>query len=63
MNEENARAIVLGYEAGEASERERILKWIEKNRSGVEIEDGVFMYRDHFSSESLIAFIKGELDE
>jgi hypothetical protein len=38
----------------------RILEWIEENRSGVEFEPGEVIYRDHFNSQSLIAFIKGE---
>jgi GTP cyclohydrolase I len=48
------------YQAGVREERERIIKWIEENRSGVEFEPGEVIYRDHFNSESLIAFIKGE---
>ena len=47
-----------GKKDGAAEERKRILDWIEENRSGVEIDDGVFMYRDHFRSEDLIAFIQ-----
>ena len=30
MNEENGRAFVLGFEAGEAAERERIIKLLEE---------------------------------
>ena len=41
-------------------ERERIIKWIEENRSGIEFEPGEVIYRDHFNSESLIAFINGD---
>ncbi len=43
-----------------ANERARILQWIEENRSAIELEPGEYIYRDHFNSESLIAFIKGE---
>jgi hypothetical protein len=50
----------MGCEVGVAEERDRIVKWIEENRSAIELEDGVFMYRDHFRSEDIIAFIKGE---
>jgi hypothetical protein len=39
---------------------ERIIKWIEENRSALELEPGEYIYRDHFNSQSLIAFIKGE---
>jgi hypothetical protein len=54
----------LGREDGAAEERKRILDWILDNRSefGSKDED-LYVYRDHFSSEDLIAFIKGELDE
>ena len=45
---------------GSLKERERIVAWIEENRSAIEIEPGEYIYRDHFNSESLIAFIKGE---
>lgn len=48
----------MGCEVGVAEERDRIVKWIEENRSAIELEDGVFMYRDHFRSEDIIAFIK-----
>ena len=33
MNEENARAFVLGFEAGEAAEQERIVKLLEDQDS------------------------------
>jgi len=42
------------------AERARITSWIEENRSGIEFEPGEVIYRDHFTSESLLAFIKGE---
>jgi hypothetical protein len=42
------------------AEQDRILKWIEANRSAIELEPGNNLYRDHFNSQSLIAFIKGE---
>jgi len=50
----------MGCEVGVAEERERIVKWVKENRSEIELEDGVFMYRDHFRSEDIIAFIKGD---
>jgi hypothetical protein len=52
-----------GKKAGRDYERERIIKWIEENRTGTELAEGVMMYRDRFRSEDIIAFIKGELDE
>jgi hypothetical protein len=45
---------------GSLKERERIVAWIEENRSAIEFEPGEIIYRDHFNSQSLLAFIKGE---
>jgi hypothetical protein len=53
----------VAYKAGRDHERERIIKWIEENRTGMELAEGVVMYRDRFKSEDLIAFIKGESNE
>ena len=54
----------LGREDGIAEERERILKWIEENSSEYgSKDDGLYVKRDHFDSDDLIAFIKGESDE
>jgi hypothetical protein len=53
-------SFAMGVQIGIDEERQRIIEWIEENRSGVEVEDGVFMYRDHFRSEDLIRFIVGE---
>jgi hypothetical protein len=53
-------SFAMGVQIGIDEERQRIIEWIEENRSGVEIEDGVFMYRDHFRSEDLIKVILGE---
>ena len=55
-----ARGFVDVFDAGVESERSRILQWIEENRSALELEPGEYIYRDHFNSQSLIAFIKGE---
>jgi hypothetical protein len=46
-------------ELGRESERERIANWVRENRTAIELVDGVFMYRDHFTSESLLEFIEG----
>lgn len=48
---------IEAFQQGVEEERARILAWIEENRSGVEFEPGEYIYRDHFNSESLIAFI------
>ena len=50
----------IWFDSGKISERARILEWIEENRSALELEPGEYIYRDHFNSQSLIAFIKGE---
>lgn len=42
------------------AEQDRIVNWIEDNRSTLELFPGEVIYRDHFNSRSLIAFIKGE---
>lgn len=54
------RSFVTIFNAGVELERARIVEWIEANRSAIELEPGEVMYRDHFNSESLIDFIKGE---
>jgi hypothetical protein len=49
----------LGREDGIAEERKRITDWIKEHREGFELIEGdVFMYRDHFNSESLLEFIE-----
>lgn len=48
------------WDEGYAAAEKRIIEWIEANRSLTEVEAGVNIVRDHFNSESLIAFIKGE---
>lgn len=35
-----------------------LLQWINNNRSGIEIEDDIYIHRDHFDSDDLIKFIK-----
>jgi hypothetical protein len=50
----------IAFDTGVIAERERIIKWIEENRSAIELEPGEYIYRDHFNSQSLIAVIKGE---
>jgi hypothetical protein len=52
-------ATTFGYELGVIDREQEILAWIEENRSAIELEPGNNIYRDHFNSESLIAFIKG----
>ena len=57
---ENMRNPEFAYEYGRSERELEIIKWVEENRSALELEPGNFLYRDHFNSESLIAFIKGE---
>ena len=49
---------LFGYQVGEMDLRQKVLDWVEENRTAIELDDGVFMYRDHFRSEDLIAFLK-----
>jgi hypothetical protein len=60
MSEDVQLVINALVNEGSLKERERIVAWIEENRSAIEIEPGEYIYRDHFNSQSLIAFIKGE---
>ena len=52
-----------GYASGIAEaarvtvDRNRIIDWINENRTFIEFDAGDGIYRDHFNSESLIAFI------
>jgi hypothetical protein len=50
----------FAYEFGRTERELEILQWVEQNRSAIELEPGEVIYRDHFNSQSLIAFIKGE---
>jgi hypothetical protein len=49
--------------AGMRYEQMRILKWIKSNRSTIELEAGINVYREHFDSESLIEFIEARDEE
>lgn len=42
---------------GVRQERERISNYIEENRTYIELDAGVGIYRDHFDSTSLLKFI------
>jgi hypothetical protein len=60
MNEENARVLALGFEAGEASEQERIVKILKDRLKAYEAKyyvDGIM------EMEELIALVKGETNE
>lgn len=50
-----------GEKAGEAKgaseERAAIRAWVEENRSFTELEAGIGITRDHFTSNDLIAFL------
>ena len=45
------------YEEGKQDARQEILDWIEENRSLIEFDEGSGIYRDHFTSEALVAFL------
>jgi len=48
------------FVAGMRYAETRIVKWIKSNRSAIELDAGISVYRDHFDSESLIAFIEAK---
>ena len=50
-------------ELGRESERERIANWIRENRTAIELDAGIFIYRENFDSEMLLAFIEGGASE
>jgi hypothetical protein len=54
------QAQIAAEPMAQAAERERVVRWVEEHRTPIEFEPGVVVYRDHFNSESLIAFIKKE---
>lgn len=56
MNEENARAIKVGFEAGEAAEQERIIKLLEEWGENA----GCFCCASDAAASEIIALIKGE---
>ena len=56
-------ATTFGYELGAIDKTEEIIEWIEANRSAIELEPGNNLYRDHFNSQSLLAFLRGEKSE
>ena len=49
-----------GKKDGIAEERKRIRDWVVANRRSFEIDDGVFFFRDSFTSQDLIDFIDGK---
>jgi hypothetical protein len=60
MNKDNARALALGFEAGEASEQERIINLLKDRHKYYTAKcyiDGIM------EMEELIALIKGETNE
>ena len=48
------------FDFGYRAAVERIVAWIEENRSALELGPDEYIYRDHFNSEVLLDFIKGE---
>jgi hypothetical protein len=48
---------IKSYDEGKNDERQAILDWIEENRTLIEFDEGNGIYRDHFTSESLVAFL------
>lgn len=48
---------IKSYNEGQQDARKEILDWIEENRTFIELEAGIGITRDHFTSNDLIAFI------
>ena len=48
---------IKSYDEGKQVARQEILDWIKDNRSFYEFDAGDGVYRDHFTSNDLIAFI------
>lgn len=52
-----------GKRDGIAEERKRISDWVKEHRSVTEIDEGQYLIRDHFDSDSLLEFINEEQKE
>ena len=48
---------IKSYDEGKQDARQEILDWVKENRTFIEIEAGIGITRDHFTSNDLIAFI------
>lgn len=48
---------IKSYNEGKADAAKELKDWIEAHRSYTELEAGIGVYRDHFTSNDLIAFI------
>jgi hypothetical protein len=47
----------FGYSMGSIDLRQKLLQWIEENRIATEVDAGMVVYSDNFTSEELIEFI------
>lgn len=50
---------IKSYNEGQQDERDAIRAWVEENRTFIELEAGIGITRDHFTSNDLIAFLDG----
>lgn len=48
---------IKSYNEGQQDEREAIREWVEANRSFTELEAGIGVTRDNFTSNDLLAFL------
>ena len=48
---------IKSYSEGRTDLAKDIRDWVEANRTYIEVEAGIGVYRDHFTSNDLIAFI------
>ncbi len=52
-----------GEKDGIAEERKRIVDWVMSRRTELPLLDGHSIFRDHFTSESLLKFIESGVEQ
>lgn len=48
---------IKSYYEGKQEIKQELRKWIDEHRTYIEVEAGIGVYRDHFSSNDLVAFL------
>lgn len=48
---------IKSYYEGKQDIKRELREWIDEHRTYIEIEAGIGVYRDHFSSNDLVAFL------
>ena len=57
-HQKNCEHYWSGWTKGKGFRNAEIIDWIERHRSVIEVEAGINIVRDHFSSDDLIKVIK-----